>query len=762
MISKELSATLGFAVREAKKRRHEYVSIEHVLFAILHDETGVDIIDNCGGSVDTLKQSLETFFEERIESVPENNDYVLQQTIGFQRVIQRAVNHARSAEKQEVAVGDILASIFQEKNSHAQYFLSSEGITRLDVLNYISHNISKVPLKRGAGGFAKTDKEEKKEQSDPLEAFTTELVQRAREGKLDPLIGRALELNRTMQVLCRRRKNNPVFVGDPGVGKTAMAEGLAQRIADDQVPELLDGIEIYALDLGSLLAGTKFRGDFEQRLKQVLAALIQKPKAILFIDEIHTIVGAGATSSGSMDASNILKPVLTSGELRCIGSTTYEEYKNHFTKDRALSRRFEKIEISEPPLDEAVKILKGLRTRYEEHHGIAYTDTALKAAVDLSAKYLNDRYLPDKAIDVIDETGAFLRLHGGGRRKKIHPADVEKIVAQMAKIPDIKVTTSDKDKLENLEQQLKTVVFGQEEAIRSLATSIKRSRAGLGAPEHPVGSFLFTGPTGVGKTEVARQVAALLGIEFMRYDMSEYMEKHAVARLIGAPPGYIGFDQGGLLTDGIRKNPHCVLLLDEIEKAHPDLFNILLQVMDHATLTDNNGRKADFRNVILMMTSNAGAREMSANTIGFGGSKEDDTKAKGKMAIEKTFSPEFRNRLDGIITFNSLTPEIMERIVDKFVGELNVQLSGKRVTLQISPEARTWLARKGHDPRYGARPLGRLMQTEIKDALTDEILFGRLEKGGAVYVDCEEDRLTFSYADHRTRSSAEKAAAPVE
>ncbi|MCG6894709.1 MAG: ATP-dependent Clp protease ATP-binding subunit ClpA [Desulfobacteraceae bacterium] len=762
MISKELSATLGFAVREAKKRRHEYVSIEHVLFAILHDETGVDIIDNCGGSVDTLKQSLETFFEERIESVPENNDYVLQQTIGFQRVIQRAVNHARSAEKQEVAVGDILASIFQEKNSHAQYFLSSEGITRLDVLNYISHNISKVPLKRGAGGFAKTDKEEKKEQSDPLEAFTTELVQRAREGKLDPLIGRALELNRTMQVLCRRRKNNPVFVGDPGVGKTAMAEGLAQRIADDQVPELLDGIEIYALDLGSLLAGTKFRGDFEQRLKQVLAALIQKPKAILFIDEIHTIVGAGATSSGSMDASNILKPVLTSGELRCIGSTTYEEYKNHFTKDRALSRRFEKIEISEPPLDEAVKILKGLRTRYEEHHGIAYTDTALKAAVDLSAKYLNDRYLPDKAIDVIDETGAFLRLHGGGRRKKIHPADVEKIVAQMAKIPDIKVTTSDKDKLENLEQQLKTVVFGQEEAIRSLATSIKRSRAGLGAPEHPVGSFLFTGPTGVGKTEVARQVAALLGIEFMRYDMSEYMEKHAVARLIGAPPGYIGFDQGGLLTDGIRKNPHCVLLLDEIEKAHPDLFNILLQVMDHATLTDNNGRKADFRNVILMMTSNAGAREMSANTIGFGGSKEDDTKAKGKMAIEKTFSPEFRNRLDGIITFNSLTPEIMERIVDKFVGELNVQLSGKRVTLQISPEARTWLARKGHDPRYGARPLGRLMQTEIKDALTDEILFGRLEKGGAVYVDCEEDRLTFSYADHRTRSSVEKAAAPVE
>lgn len=744
MISKELSATLGLAVREAKKRRHEYVSIEHVLFAILYDETGAEIIDSCGGDVENLKQALETFFEERIESIPEDNEYVLQQTIGFQRVIQRAVNHARSAEKHEVAVGDILASIFQEKNSHAEYFLTQEGMTRLDVLNYVSHNVSKIPLKTGKGGFGKTDKDEKKKKTDPLEAFTTNLVKMAVLGKLDPLIGRELEINRTMQVLCRRRKNNPVFVGDPGVGKTAMAEGMAQKISDGDVPELLKDVQIFSLDLGSLLAGTKFRGDFEQRLKEVLAALEKEPNAILFIDEIHTIVGAGATSSGSMDASNILKPVLASGEIRCIGSTTYEEYKNHFGKDRALSRRFEKIEISEPPIDETVKILKGLRSRYEEHHGISYTDASLKAAARLSNKYLNDRFLPDKAIDVIDETGAYLRLKGSGRRKKINPRDIEQIVAQMAKIPAISVTTSDRDKLENLESELKQVVFGQEKAIRSLATSIKRSRAGLGTPEHPVGSFLFTGPTGVGKTEVARQVARILAVEFMRYDMSEYMEKHAVARLIGAPPGYIGFDQGGLLTDGIRKHPHSVLLLDEIEKAHMDLFNILLQVLDHATLTDNNGRKADFRNVIIMMTSNAGAREMSANTIGFG-QFQDDTKSKGKKAIEKFFSPEFRNRLDGIITFNSLNVDIMEKIVDKFILELNEQLSAKRVSIGLTDAARRRLAEKGHDPKYGARPLGRLIQTDIKDVLSEEVLFGKLVKGGHVFVDVKKDQLHFKY-----------------
>ncbi len=744
MISKELSATLGFAVREAKKRRHEYVSIEHILFAILNDSTGMEIVESCGGSIDNLMTALENFFEEKIERIPEGNDYVLQQTIGFQRVIQRAVNHARSAEKNEVAVGDVLASIFLEKDSHAEYFLSEEGITRLDVLNYVSHNVAKTSFPDEPGSLTKPGKEERRKKANPLELFTSDLVKLAGEGKLDPLIGRKTELERTMQVLCRRRKNNPVFVGDPGVGKTALAEGLAQKIEKGDVPELLEDIQIFSLDLGGLLAGTKFRGDFEQRLKGVIAELQKRPKAILFIDEIHTIVGAGATSSGSMDASNILKPVLASGEIRCIGSSTYEEYKNHFEKDRALSRRFEKIEIPEPPVNETVKILKGLRSYYEEHHNIVYTDMALKTAAELSAKYLNDRYLPDKAIDVIDEAGAFVRLSGATHRKKINPADIEKIVAKMARIPTQSVSTSDKAKLENLQDGLKKVVFGQDDAINALVTSIKRSRAGLGSPERPVGCFLFTGPTGVGKTEVSRQVAYNMGVEFMRFDMSEYMEKHAVARLIGAPPGYIGFDQGGLLTDGIRKHPHSVLLLDEIEKAHLDLFNILLQVMDHATLTDNTGRKADFRNVILMMTSNAGSREMSQQTIGFG-DVHRDTESKGKKAIEKLFSPEFRNRLDDIINFNSLTKKKKKKVVDKFIDELNGQLSIKKVSLTISPEVRTWLADKGYDPSYGARPLARVIQTEIKDGLSDEILFGRLKRGGVVTVDLADDKLTFNY-----------------
>ena len=745
MISKELSATLGFAVREAKKRRHEYVSIEHVLFAVLHDNTGMEIIENCGGSIDGLREKLEAFFEEHVERIPEDREYVLQQTVAFQRVIQRAVNHARSAEKQEVAVSDILASLFQEKDSYAEYFLSSEGISRLDVLSFISHHSPKAPeIETPAEASAEDKDKEKKKKKDPLALYTQDLVARAAEGKLDPLIGREMELERTMQVLCRRRKNNPVFVGDPGVGKTAMAEGLAQRICDGSVPDLLEGVEIYALDLGALLAGTKFRGDFEQRLKSVLAELAQKPQAILFIDEIHTIVGAGATSGGSMDASNILKPVLSTGELRCIGSTTYEEYKTHFEKDRALSRRFEKIEIPEPPPDDAFRILKGLRSRYEAHHEIAYSDAALRAAVDLSAKHLNDRYLPDKAIDVMDEAGAYIRLSGGSRRKKIHPSDMEKIVAKMARIPAIRVSTSDRSKLENLGQELRAVVFGQDRAIDALTTSIKRSRAGLGTPGHPVGSFLFTGPTGVGKTEVARQVAAILGISFLRFDMSEYMEKHAVARLIGAPPGYIGFDQGGLLTDGVRKQPHCVLLLDEIEKAHPDLFNILLQVMDHATLTDNNGKKADFRNVILMMTSNAGTREMGVKAIGFG-DRQGDAEAKGQKAIERYFSPEFRNRLDSIIQFGALDLDIMKRIVDKFLAELNVQLAERKTRIVLSEAARAWLARKGFDPQYGARPLARVIQTEIKDVLSDEILFGRLEGGGEVFVDAPKDALRFEY-----------------
>jgi ATP-dependent Clp protease ATP-binding subunit ClpA len=704
---------------------------------------GIEIIENCGGNIENMNRSLEEFFSEKLERVAEGTEYVLQQTIAFQRVIQRAVNHVRSAEKQEVEVSDIMASIFLEKDSHAAYILQGEGITRLDVLNYISHEVPKTSDEEATGGFAKTDRRDKKKKGDPLEMFTVDLVKMAADGKLDPLIGRELEMERTMQVLCRRRKNNPVFVGDPGVGKTAMAEGLAQKINDGNVPDILNDVRIYSLDLGGMLAGTKFRGDFEQRLKGVIQALQKLPKAILFIDEIHTIVGAGATSSGSMDASNILKPVLATGDIRCIGSTTYEEYKNHFEKDRALSRRFEKIEISEPPIKETIQILKGLKSRYEDHHGIIYTDQAIKSAAELSAKFLNDRFLPDKAIDVIDEAGAYIRLTGSPRRKYINPADIEKIIAKMARIPTRSVSTSDRNKLEVLEDELMSVVFGQDEAIESLVTAIKRSRAGLGAPGRPVGSFLFTGPTGVGKTEVSRQLARILGVEFLRFDMSEYMEKHTVARLIGAPPGYIGFDQGGLLTDGIRKHPYSILLLDEIEKAHPDLFNILLQVMDHATLTDNNGKKADFRNVIIIMTSNAGSREMSSRSIGFGDSGKD-AESKGQKAIEGFFSPEFRNRLDATISFHALTVEIMKLIVDKFIKELNEQLATKKVVLTITPDVRSYLAKKGYDATYGARPLSRLIQTEIKDGLSDEILFGRLTKGGVITVDLKDDELVFA------------------
>ena len=746
MISKELSATLGFAVREAKKRRHEYVSVEHVLFAILHDSSGLDIVQKCGGDVDQLKANLETFFNENMEMIPEESEYVLQQTIGFQRVIQRAVNHVRAAEKKEVAVSDILASIFMEKDSHAVYFLNEEGISRLDVLRVISHELPAELPDDTAEPAVPDEQKGAKKKSSPLEMYTVNLIDRAAKGKLDPLIGRELEMERTMQVLCRRRKNNPIFVGDPGVGKTAMAEGLAQKIWEGEVPDLLKDVRIYSLDLGGMLAGSKFRGDFEQRLKGVVAELKKRKNAILFIDEIHTIVGAGATSSGSMDASNILKPFLSTGELRCIGSTTYEEYKNHFEKDRALSRRFEKIDIMEPPIGESIKILKGLRSRYEEHHDIEYTDAALKAACELSAKYINDRFLPDKAIDVIDEAGAAIRLSGAANRRWVHPSDIEKIVAKIARIPTVNVSTPDRAKLENLNDDLRRFVYGQDDAIGALVTAIKRSRAGLGQPEKPVGSFLFTGPTGVGKTEVARQVARLLDVEFMRYDMSEYMEKHAVARLIGAPPGYIGFDQGGLLTDGVRKHPYCVLLLDEIEKAHEDLFNILLQVLDHATLTDNNGKKADFRNVIIMMTSNAGSREMSSATIGFGDPKKDSS-GKGKKAVEKIFSPEFRNRLDAIITFNALDRDIMGMIVDKFMREFADQLALKKVGLIYTDSVRKWLAKEGHDPQYGARPLARVIQTQIKDVLADEILFGRLTKGGEVTLDMDDDgKLVFEYS----------------
>jgi len=747
MISKELSATLGAAVKEAKKRRHEYVCVEHVLYAILKHGKGAETVKQCGGNTENIKKNLNIFFKEKMEAMDEDKDYVLQQTIGFQRMIQRAINHARSAEKAEVNLGDILASIFQEKDSHAAFYLEAEGITRLDVLNYISHRAAPGPTSSGPGlkpirPAGKPGQKTKKET--PLEMFTVDLLKKAADGKIDPLIGRENETDRAMQVLCRRRKNNPIFVGDPGVGKTALAEGLALKAFEKKVPDFLKDAEMFALDMGSLLAGTKYRGDFEQRLKDVITALESKDNALLFIDEIHTVVGAGATSSGSMDASNILKPALTTGNLRCVGSTTYEEYKNHFEKDRALSRRFEKIEVPEPSVEETIDILKGLKGCYEEHHGLIYTDESLEAAARLSAKHINDRFLPDKAIDVIDETGSLIRLSDNTRRKNILVGDIEKTIAKMAKIPPSSVTATDRSNLESLDKKLGQVIFGQDNAVDTLTTAIKRSRAGLSAPDRPIGSFLFTGPTGVGKTEVARQLAFNMGINFLRFDMSEYMEKHAVSRLIGAPPGYVGFEQGGILTDNIRKHPHSVLLLDEIEKAHQDLFNILLQVMDYATLTDNNGKSADFRNVVIIMTSNAGARDMTANKIGFG-DQMDDVKAKGSRAVKRTFSPEFRNRLDSIIQFNSLSQEVMELIVDKDMKALKELLKPKNVTLKYNAKVKSWLAQEGYDPKFGARPLDRVIQTQIKDRLTDEILFGQLEKGGTVSLGLRNNALSFNY-----------------
>jgi ATP-dependent Clp protease ATP-binding subunit ClpA len=750
MISKELSTALGFAVREAKKRRHEYVCVEHVLYAIVNHESGLETIEKCGGSPDHIKEDLEKFFDEKLTKIENSEEYVLQQTIGFQRMIQRAINHARSAEKSEVNLGDILASIFQEKDSHAAFYLESEGITRLDVLRLISHDGDKEKKELSEEEkpqqlFQQADPKPKRpKKKDPLALFTSDLIKRAQDNKIDPLIGRTLETERVMQVLCRRRKNNPILVGDPGVGKTAIAEGLALKINGKSVPDLLENCELYSLDMGALLAGTKYRGDFEQRLKDVISALEEKENALLVIDEIHTVVGAGATTSGSMDASNILKPALSSGDIKCLGTTTYEEYKNHFEKDRAFSRRFEKIEVSEPSVEETTEILKGLRSSYEEHHGLKYPDKTIEAAAYLSDKYINDRFLPDKAIDVIDEAGAFLKLTADGRRKSVSAKDIEKIVAKIAKVPVSSVTTAaDKSSLEALPGKLLDVIFGQDDAIKTLTTAIKRSRAGLAAPDRPIGSFLFMGPTGVGKTEVARQLASNMGITFLRFDMSEYMEKHAVSRLIGAPPGYVGFEQGGILTDSIRKTPHCVLLLDEIEKAHMDLYNILLQVMDYATLTDNNGKSADFRNVIIIMTSNAGAREMSTNSIGFG-SQTANADSQSIKAVKNTFSPEFRNRLDGIVQFNHLSEKVMELIVDKNMKELKEMLRKQDISLSYSAAVRTHLAKKGHDPKFGARPLARLIQTEIKDKLTDEILFGRLAKGGKLSMGLKDEKLTFN------------------
>ena len=750
MISKDLETTLNFALKEAKRRRHEYVSLEHLLYALLRDPDGKSAIIACGGDIEKLNKALEEFFDGQMEKLPAGLDRDPQQTLSFHRVLQRAVIHAQSAERKEVNGANLLIAMFREADSYAVYLLEEQGITRFDLVNYVSHGVSKVgggedePAISHDEDEEHDDEERPAKRTNPLEAFTVNLVEKASQGKIDPLIGRDDEIERTIHVLCRRRKNNPIYVGDPGVGKTAIAEGLALKIHQGGVPDALKSAVIYALDMGALLAGTKFRGDFEARLKGVLNGLKKHPDSILFIDEIHTIVGAGATSGGSMDASNILKPALASGDLKCIGSTTYHDYKSYFERDRALARRFQKIEVPEPSNEEAIKILEGLKPHYEKHHGVHYSSSAIRAAVTLSAKHINDRRLPDKAIDVIDEVGAAVKIQPiEKRRKMIGPKDIERIVAKIAKIPPRSVSSSDKEQLQNLDRDLKLVVFGQDPAIEMLASTIKLSRSGLGLPEKPIGCFLFAGPTGVGKTELAKQLAQTMGIEFLRFDMSEYMEKHTVSRLIGAPPGYVGFDQGGLLTDSINRNPHAVLLLDEIEKAHPDLFNILLQVMDHATLTDNNGKKADFRNIVLIMTTNAGAREMSTKPLGFG---ERSNVGKGKEAIEKMFSPEFRNRLDAMVTFNPLSQENIERVVDKFIIELDQQLNERKVFLQLTDKARRWFAAHGYDPAFGARPMARLIQNEIKRVLADEILFGKLQNGGRVEVDEADGKLSFSYS----------------
>jgi len=770
MINRELELTFAAAIKEAKQRRHEFFSLEHILYAILNDVTGRRILYHCGAELDKLKERLEKYFDERSEKLPEGVEQDPIQTLAVQRVLQRALMHVQGSEKKEVDAGDILAAIFFEENSYAVYFLKSQGISRLDVLSYISHGISKISDPEESEFQSAATQDQPNRKTGALESYTVSLVQKAAQGHIDPLIGRDDEILRTLQILGRRSKNNPIFVGDPGVGKTAIAEGLALKIHKREVPASFFNVEIFALDMGALLAGTKFRGDFEARLKGVIQEIKKKRGAILFIDEIHTVVGAGATSGGSMDASNILKPVLVAGGLRCIGSTTYEEYKNHFEKDRALSRRFQKVEIREPSVDETYRILQGLRPYYEEHHGVKYTDGSLRAASELAGRYINDRYLPDKAIDVIDETGASMRLKKDKRlRKIVGVRDIETVVARIARIPARSVTSTDQVRLQNLDEELKGSVFGQDQAIDMLVKAIKRSRAGLRIPDKPIGSFLLIGPTGVGKTEVAKQLARVLGINFLRFDMSEYMEKHTVSRLVGAPPGYIGFDQGGLLTDAIRKQPHTVMLLDEIEKAHPDLFSILLQVMDHATLTDNNGKKADFRNVILLMTSNAGAREMNAPFIGFAGGEPQDTRvAKGLKAIENLFSPEFRNRLDGTIPFNGLSIGIMERIVEKFLAEIEGQLAEKKIRFELSREAKRWLAESGYDSKFGARPLARFIQVEIKDVLADEILFGRLLKGGTVRISTSaespaDDRdvlrtenLAFEFPDRNIAQNAEQ------
>jgi ATP-dependent Clp protease ATP-binding subunit ClpA len=748
MFNQDVQITFSLAVREAQRRHHEFLTTEHILYAMLFDEQGREILQACGGDVSALRTDLELYFEQHLESLEHLDEEMPEQTVGLQNVLQRTVTHMQSSGGEEIGVGDILVALLEQEDCLAAQILKAEGLSRLDVLNYVSHGIAKVPLQDVEPEQQEPDEKTRKSKEgeptkkvDPLETFTVNLLERAAKGKIDPVVGRSAELERTVQILCRRRKNNPVLVGEPGVGKTAIAEGLALRILEQEVPELLHDAELFALDMGALLAGTKYRGDFEERLKAVVKALSKRPRAILVVDEIHTIVGAGATSGGSLDAANILKPGLGSGELRCIGSTTYEEYKNLFEKDRALSRRFQKIDVLEPTVDETVEILQGLKGAYEEHHGVKYTAAALEAAANLSARHINFRLLPDKAIDVIDEAGARLRLYPR-KRATIGVHDIEAVISGMARIPARKLAQTDRRKLKELDPSVKRQVFGQDEAVSQLCQAIRRARAGLGQPEKPTGSFLFTGPTGVGKTEVARQLATQMGIEFLRFDMSEYMEKHAVSRLIGSPPGYVGFEQGGLLTDAVIRNPHSVLLLDEIEKAHEDIFNILLQVMDHGSLTDNSGRQANFHNVILIMTSNVGAREMSSAPIGFG----DRLPGEARQAVEKTFAPEFRNRLDAIISFRSLDEEVMIRVVDKFIRQLQVSLQERKVVLSLTDGARRDLARRGYDPVFGARPLGRLIESEIGNMLADEILFGRLTGGGKVRISCKSGKLNFSYS----------------
>jgi ATP-dependent Clp protease ATP-binding subunit ClpA len=748
MLSKELEFTLNLAFKEAREKRHEFMTVEHLLLSLLDNPSAVGVLRACGSDTERLRNDLSAFIDETTPLIPnEDRERETQPTLGFQRVLQRAVFHVQSSGKSEVTGANVLAAIFSEQESQAVYFLKKENISRLDVVNYIAHGISKVPDEDSSvDDMPQMEEELGLEEGggqSPLESFAVNLNVRAKTGYIDPLIGREHEVSRVVQVLCRRRKNNPLLVGEAGVGKTAIAEGLAKMIIEDTVPEVLKGNTVYSLDLGALLAGTKYRGDFEKRLKAVLNQLRRDKGAILFIDEIHTIIGAGAASGGVMDASNLIKPLLASGELRCMGATTYQEYRGIFEKDRALARRFQKIDVVEPSVDETFEILKGLRSQFEKHHEIKYTIRALKAAAELGSRYINDRFMPDKAIDIVDEAGAYQRLQSSSKRKKtIGVKEVEEIVAKIARIPSKTVSSSDKDIMRSLVRDLKMVVFGQDTAIESLSAAIKMSRAGLGDPRKPVGSFLFAGPTGVGKTEVTKQLAQHLGVKLLRFDMSEYMERHTVSRLIGAPPGYVGFDQGGLLTDAVMKQPHSVLLLDEIEKAHPDVFNLLLQVMDHGSLTDNNGAKADFRHVIIVMTTNAGAEELSKRGIGF---NTEYHPSQSDEAINRAFPPEFRNRIDRIIHFAPLMPDTVVNVVDKFLVELQAQLDEKGVALQVDEDARTWLAERGYDVKMGARPMARLIQHELKLPLAEQILFGDLHQGGSVHVKLDGDKLHIDY-----------------